>query len=488
MATGHPGLGGGGIRGAGTMGGGRSRGGGVSMGADYGSATASAREYEANKRGGDKRSSIPASKTEFYLGDDSPAPSGMIGQNRPTIQAIEDSGSLIDMDPRLSTAIKIGADAQDFMALPISSIVGPSQKYDQSLLSDAIAGRTGPARQAIEDWGSTELANEIKSRLDPNMHRGYYSPLLSDPNRMHVLMPGGHPDDQYAFKSQGVGGFVPFMESSASETADIMQREQLVKFSPEGEEYFSHGPWTDVRYDVPHIGSAKYGVEEQTINPGDLYMMPQGLQGASLGDEDELVSDPLDIWAHELGHTLVAPSNLSPSIDQLMHKDTSAERTSLIEKLPELDQMMYNKFNKTEELVQRYEDSLYAISPQMRKNAKDFLQSAYDESKDQLEWSNQMLSVIEEARKEQLVAMSELMDKIRSGEMSSLSDEVGQAVTNIQNLNKQLAEDKDWANAHKKIARQFLGVHKFLPTLHSNQINLLSLMKQIETLGPESLE
>ena len=52
MANGHPGLGGGGIRGAGTMGGGRSRGGGVSMGADYGSATASAREYEANKRGG----------------------------------------------------------------------------------------------------------------------------------------------------------------------------------------------------------------------------------------------------------------------------------------------------------------------------------------------------------------------------------------------------------------------------------------------------
>jgi len=140
MATGHPGLGGGGIRGAGTMGGGRSRGGGVSMGADYGSAVDS--NYEANKRGGDKRSSIPASKTEFYLGSESPAPSGMIGQNRPNF----DSGSLIDMNPRLSTAIKIGADAQDFMALPISSIVGPSQEYDQSLLSDAIAGRAGPAR------------------------------------------------------------------------------------------------------------------------------------------------------------------------------------------------------------------------------------------------------------------------------------------------------------------------------------------------------
>ena len=40
----------------------------------------------------------------------------MIGQNRPTIQAIEDSGSLIDMNPRLSTAIKIGANAQDFPA------------------------------------------------------------------------------------------------------------------------------------------------------------------------------------------------------------------------------------------------------------------------------------------------------------------------------------------------------------------------------------
>ena len=479
MANGHPGWGGGGITGAGTMGGGRSRGGGVSMGADYGSATDSAREYEANKRGGDKRSSIPASKTEFYLGDDSPAPSGMIGFER---------DHPIDMNPRLSTAIKIGENAQDFMALPISSIVGPSQKYDQSLLSDAIAGRTGPARQAIEDWASTELASGVKSRLDPNMHRGHYSPLLSDPNRMHVLMPGGHPDDQYAFKNLSVGGFIPSLPGQSSEVADIMQRNQLAKISPEGEEYFSHGPWTDVRYDVPHIGSAKYGVEEEKINPGDLYMTPQGLQGASLGEDDELASDPLDIWAHELGHTVTSPSNLSPSIDQLMNKDTSSKRTSLVEKLPDLDQLMYNKYAKTEELVQRYEDSLFAISPQMRKNAKDFLQSAYDESKDQLEWSNQMLSVIEEARKEQLVAMSELMDKIRSGEISSHDESVGSAVTAIQNLNKQLADDKAWANAHKTIARQFLGVHKFLPTLHSNQINLLSLMKQIETQGPESLE
>ena len=231
-------------------------------------------------------------------------------------------------------------------AAPLGLIEADDDYLDAIVRSQQ--ARTRDAMKASEKFGDLEFTAEVKSKLGPNM-AGYYSQLLDNPSKfMHVLEQDktAHPDDLLAMRNMW-GGF--FKHGSTPTTVG-----QALKGYLDKQDYYSS-------QQNPHIGSPLHAFTKQALDmpvqQGHMYMNPKALTGSwrqgLLGEE---TGNPLDIWGHELGH----------STRKGRHKGT------------------------TEESVQRYEDSIYGLSPLMRDMAMNTMGFNQQTANAPLGWGTSM--------------------------------------------------------------------------------------------------
>jgi hypothetical protein len=189
-------------------------------------------------------------------------------------------------------------------------------------------------KKSSEKFGDLEFTAEVKSKLGPHM-AGYYSPLLDNPSKfIHVLKQKEkvHPDDLTAL-DKWVGGFY------GKKTNPDVPLDYILEMTL--------GPNWHSKKQNPHQGSPLGVFKKQVIQPGHLYMSPAALKGGWDPASPNLKGHPMDIYAHELGH--------------------SARQGLLGSMLDEEG----NPVN--EEAIQRYEDALYGFSPAMKWQAIDYM-------------------------------------------------------------------------------------------------------------------
>lgn len=210
----------------------------------------------------------------------------------------------------------------------VGGLIEPSDSYLDEIVRSQQA-QTRDAMKASEKFGDLEFTAQVKNTLGPNM-AGYYSPILDNPSKFaHVLglSKKAHPDDILSLRNL-FGGF--YKRGSKPETI-----EQVIKGQLDKQDYYSS-------QQNPHVGSPLHAFSQKTLDmpvqQGHMYMNPKALAGSwrqgLLGEE---TGNPMDVWGHELGHSA--------------RKGQSSEGT-------------------TDEAIQRYEDSIYGLSPLMRDMAR----------------------------------------------------------------------------------------------------------------------
>jgi len=226
---------------------------------------------------------------------------------------------------------------------------------------DALAGiAENAAQKASEQFGDLEFVADVKNKLGPN-RSGYYSSLLDNPSKfMHVLElnKNAHPDDLYSLNK--LFGGLYSKPTNPTYTLEGAIKAQM------GQNWWG-------QKQNPHIGSPIHAFKPgQTIQPGNLYMNPKALTGAWDEKQPSKVGHPMDIWAHELGHTARYGQNL---LGQTGLLNTSVP----------------------DELVQSYEDALYGFSSINKSRAIDaIMQAAFNPATTQgaaaapFQWGNTM--------------------------------------------------------------------------------------------------